>query len=70
MRKTMFHLVQLRQRRGYTDDELQAAMGKAHQTVAACRNGLVADGLLVDSGERRPTRYGTDAIVWIVNTNT
>lgn len=66
LRKTMFHLFQIRGERGYTDDELEIELGKSHQSVSACRNGLVADGLVRDSGARRVTRYGNEAIVWVV----
>ena len=50
---------------GATDDEVETALGLAHQTASARRNGLVADGWLLDSGRRRPTRSGADAIVWV-----
>lgn len=67
LRKSMFRQVQLRGEKGYTDDELETVLGKSHQSVSAARNGLMQDGLLVDSGEKRPTRYGFDAIVWVTN---
>ena len=50
---------------GMTDDELELVTGKAHQSVSATRNSLMNDGWLVDSGRRRRTRYGNDAIVWV-----
>lgn len=50
---------------GATDDELETALGLPHQTASARRNGLVADGWLVDSGRKRNTRSGTPAVVWI-----
>lgn len=50
---------------GCTDDELEFLMGWSHQTVSAARNSLMEDGLVVDSGERRNTRHGNPAIVWV-----
>lgn len=57
-------LDQIGRMRGATDDELEYATGKSHQSVSAARNALLEDDLIFDSGERRPTRYGNDAIVW------
>lgn len=51
--------------RGMTDDELEQALDRAHQSVSAARNRLVADGWLRDSGRTRRNRYGNDAIVWL-----
>lgn len=51
---------------GRTDDELEEILVKSHQSVSAARNTLANDGLIVDSGVRRPTRTGNDAIVWII----
>lgn len=51
---------------GRTDDELEEILVRSHQSVSAARNTLVNDGLLVDSGIRRKTRTGNDAIVWII----
>jgi hypothetical protein len=48
----------------YTDDELEVAMGRSHQSVSATRNTLVRKGFLTDSGERRTNRWGNEAIVW------
>ena len=62
----MFRLWQVRGAEGYTDDEMETVIGKPHQTVSATRNALVNEGLVVDGGERRPTRYGVPAIVWVV----
>lgn len=50
---------------GMTDDELERAMGRSHQTVSARRNGLKADDLICDSGMKRITRTQSPAIVWI-----
>lgn len=53
-------------RRGLTDDELEYATGRSHQSVSSARNRLMEDGLVYDSGEVRTTRYGHDATVWKV----
>lgn len=49
---------------GATDDEMERFLGRSHQSVSATRNTLVRKGYLVDSGHRRPTRSGNQAIVW------
>lgn len=49
---------------GLTDDDLERILKRAHQSVSATRNALVADGWLEDSGARRETRYGNPAVVW------
>lgn len=48
-----------------TDDELVGWFpGRSPGSVIKRRGELARAGFLVDSGERRPTRYGRDAIVW------
>ena len=42
-----------------TDDELEIITGMSHQSLSACRSGLVEA-----SGKKRPTRSGRDAQVW------
>jgi hypothetical protein len=49
---------------GLTDDDLERLLGRAHQSVSATRNALVADGYLADTGRVRTTRYGNPAVVW------
>lgn len=49
---------------GSTDDALEAALHRSHQSVSSARNGLCAGGWLMDSGQRRKTRTGRDAVVW------
>lgn len=50
---------------GFTDDEMEQIMGRTHQSVSATRNTLMRKGYLVDSGVRRRTRSGNDAIVYV-----
>jgi len=47
-----------------TDDELETRLGMRHQTVSATRRGMVKDGLIEATGDRRPTRSGRSAQVW------
>ncbi len=47
-----------------TDDELEMLTGMSHQSLSACRRGLVKDGLVEATGDRRPTRSGRAAQVW------
>lgn len=51
-------------RQGLTDDEIEYVTGWSHQSVSAARNTLMQDGLIEDSGLRRETKHGYDAIVW------
>jgi hypothetical protein len=50
---------------GATDDEIEEELGMRHQTVSARRRELVLQGFIKDSGERRQTRSGRKAIVWV-----
>lgn len=49
---------------GYTDDQLEERLKRPHQTVSSARNWLVAAGWVRDSGQRRKTRGGREAVVW------
>lgn len=49
---------------GLTDDEVELATGRSHQSASGARSTLKADGHLHDSGQRRVNRYGNRAIVW------
>lgn len=51
--------------KGSTDDELEVALRRSHQSVSASRNTLARKGLIRDSGLRRKNRYNNDAIVWV-----
>jgi len=50
---------------GMTADELSNFFELPAQSVSARINGLHRDGYIVDSGIRRKTRYGRNAIVWV-----
>jgi len=49
---------------GGTDEEMQNALGMNPSTQRPRRIELVSVGLVVDSGETRPTRSGRRAVVW------
>jgi hypothetical protein len=49
---------------GATDEELQEQTGIMLQSEIPARNSLVKDGWAEDTGRRRPTRTGSQAIVW------
>jgi hypothetical protein len=51
--------------KGMTADELSMLLELPAQSVSARINGLHKDGFIKDSGERRKTRYGRNAIVWV-----
>lgn len=57
--------IQIRGSFGATCDELEQAFGMSHQTVSARCRELNMTGKTRDSGNRRPTRTGRKAIVWV-----
>jgi predicted ArsR family transcriptional regulator len=64
-RAILNQLIELGPRFGATDQELQHALGISGDTVRPRRVELVEDGWVTDSGRRRPTPSGHDAIVWV-----
>lgn len=64
-RRQVFDCIARSMSTGMTDDEIERMMGKSHQTISATRNTLMNDGLIVDSGQRRRTQFGNQAIVWV-----
>jgi hypothetical protein len=50
---------------GWTDDELESFTNRSHQSVSSVRNILMRKGYVADSGARRKTRSGNDAIVYV-----
>ena len=52
---------------GRTDWELHSELGGLLYTVAPRRHELARDGWIVDSGERRRTPSGVDAVVWVLS---
>jgi predicted ArsR family transcriptional regulator len=56
-----------RERCGMTDDEIAARLAQCYSpTVRSARSRLTKAGLLVDSGERRPSGRGRTMIAWRV----
>ena len=47
-----------------TDEEIEIALNMSGNTVRPTRGTLVKDGHVIDSGVRRLTRAGNEAIVW------
>lgn len=58
-------LAHLRAHGGATDDEIQAALDMPPSTQRPRRVELVRAGLVRDSGEKRKTRSGRRAAVWV-----
>lgn len=52
--------------RGATCDEVEGFSGLLHTTTSARIRRLAQIGRIVDSGERRKTRSGRNAVVWKV----
>jgi hypothetical protein len=50
---------------GATDYEIETALKMLGNTVRPRRRELEQMGIVLDSGKRRPTQTGRDAIVWI-----
>jgi hypothetical protein len=65
MRAKVYNHVVLAQVWGSTCDEVEEALNMRHQTVSARVRELVLMGLIADSGQRRKTRSGRSAAVWI-----
>jgi DNA adenine methylase len=62
-------LVEIRSRgvAGATCDEVEVALEMKHQTASARLRELALEGEIADSGERRRTRSGCKAAVWVVS---
>lgn len=50
--------------RGMTDEDLQRYLAMSPNSTRPRRIELVEQGLVIDSGERRPTDSGASAVVW------
>lgn len=50
---------------GLTVDQLEVILRRPHQSVSARVNDLVRKGWIVESGMKRKTRSGRQAIVWV-----
>lgn len=50
---------------GLTDHQMEAILGRSHQSVSATRNALMNGKYIEASGELRKTPFGNDANVWV-----
>lgn len=66
LRALVFDAVRAAGREGATCDELEQCVHLRHQTCSARVNELRNEQRIVDSGERRLTRSGRMATVWVV----
>jgi len=57
-----------RQEKGATDQEMQAALSMAGDTLRPTRLSLIKDGLIYDSGKTRQNQNGNNCIVWVAST--
>tara|TARA_S200000501_G_scaffold86182_1_gene79044 strand:+ start:404 stop:670 length:267 start_codon:yes stop_codon:yes gene_type:complete len=62
-------LKKLAERGASTCDELEIALEGKHQSVSATLTAARKSGLIVDTGQTRPTRSGRSAIVWDLKSN-
>jgi hypothetical protein len=66
LRERVLESIGARHSEGATCDQIEIALGLTHQTCSARFNELAKAGAIVDSGNRRPTRSGRKAIVYVV----
>lgn len=66
LRKRVFRWIAQQEEFGATNEEISKSTDMRLQTVCARRNELGKKLLVVDSGRRRATESGRNAIVWIV----
>lgn len=65
IREVVFEQIRRNGRGGATCDELEVALGLAHQNCSARVNELMRSRRIVDSGLRRKTRSRRNAVVWV-----
>ena len=65
LRARVLHFISSQGAWGATDDEIERVTGIIGSTVRPRRGELRARGLVKDSGERRKTRSGRNAVVWV-----
>lgn len=67
LRAQVLSIIRMRGPRGATLDELCQVLGKPPNSLSGRLTELAARGQIADSGKRRPTRAGHQAIVWVVS---
>lgn len=50
---------------GATCEEIERWFCRSHQTISSAMRAIQKRGAIVDSGKRRPTSSGRQAIVWV-----
>lgn len=65
LRRLVYEYIAARGQAGTTDQECQEALNLASNTQGPRRIELTDSGHVRDSGQRRPTRSGRGAIVWV-----
>ena len=66
-KKIVYDLIKSKGIFGMCDHEIELKLKWTHQSASSSRNALMNDGWVIDSGLRRTTPQGNDAIVWISN---
>lgn len=66
LRRRVLHAIARAGVDGITDQELETELGLERPTPGNRRNELVRGGWVRDSGDRRPTRAGNPAVVWVL----
>ena len=56
-----------RQERGATDQEMQAGLNMAGDTLRPARLSLAKDNLIYDSGRTRQNEKGNECIIWVAD---
>lgn len=67
-RLKVFHWLRDRGAEGGTDEEIQTALAMNPSTERPRRGELVDRGFVRDSGRKRKTRSGREAVVWVAVT--
>jgi hypothetical protein len=66
LRQAVYAFIRERGQRGATDEEISDALGSDRSnSLRPRRNELMNSGYIRDSGERRLTRLGSNATVWV-----
>ena len=66
-RQKVYQYILDKQEYGATDQELQAALKMAGDTLRPTRLSLAKDNMIYDSGKTRQNANGNDCIVWVVS---
>ena len=64
-RQKIYDFIRSMTQKGATCDEIQVMLKLRHETASGFIRFLTQDGFLIDSGDRRKTRTGRSAIVWM-----